>query len=143
MRISDWSADVCSSDLPYPEAKKLARFFLIQKRIGQLGEGNKAWLRLVTKEGKIHGRYNTNGAVTGRATHYDPNKAQVPSVGVEFGRACRALFPVLPGFSQLGADPAGLEIRCHSSFIAAFDGGAYIHLVLEGEAHWANATDRR
>src|SRR3546814_10270088 len=83
MRISDWSADVCSSDLPYPEAKKLARFFLIQKRIGQLGEGNKAWLRLVTKEGKIHGRYNTNGAVTGRATHYDPNKAQVPSVGVE------------------------------------------------------------
>src|SRR3546814_14445080 len=109
MRISDWSADVCSSDLPYPEAKKLARFFLIQKRIGQLGEGNKAWLRLVTKEGKIHGRYNTNGAVTGRATHYDPNKAQVPSVGVEFGRECRALFTVLPGFSQLGADQAGLE----------------------------------
>src|SRR3546814_15107183 len=33
------------SKLPYPEAKKLARFFLIQKRIGQLGEGNKAWLR--------------------------------------------------------------------------------------------------
>src|SRR3546814_2464560 len=32
------------SKLPYPEAKKLARFFLIQKRIGQLGEGNKAWL---------------------------------------------------------------------------------------------------
>src|SRR3546814_17269352 len=125
MRISDWSSDVCSSDL------KLARFFLIQKRIGQLGEGNKAWLRLVTKEGKIHGRYNTNGAVTGRATHYDPNKAQVPSVGVEFGRECRALFTVLSGFSQLGADQAGLELSCLGSFIAAFDGGASITVVLE------------
>src|SRR3546814_4718985 len=55
-----------------------------------------------------------------------PNKAQVPSVGVEFGRECRALFTVLPGFSQLGADQAGLELRCLGSFIAAFDGGAYI-----------------
>src|SRR3546814_17792439 len=109
MRISDWSSDVCSSDL------KLARFFLIQKRIGQLGEGNKAWLRLVTKEGKINGRYNTNGAVTGRATHHDPNKAQVPSVGVAFGRACRALFTVLPGLRQIGADigrATGREREC-------------------------------
>src|SRR3546814_14440468 len=66
---------------------------------------------------------------------YDPNKAQVPSVGVEFGRECRALFTVLPGFSQLGADQAGLELRCLGSFIAAFDGGAYIKVVLEGDVH--------
>src|SRR3546814_2988944 len=99
------------SKLPYPEAKKLARFFLIQKRIGQLGEGNKAWLRLVTKEGKIHGRYNTNGAVTGRATHYDTKKAQVPSGGVEFGRGGRALFTVLPGFSQLRSEEHTSELQ--------------------------------
>src|SRR3546814_7532331 len=68
-----------------------------------------------------------------------PNKAQVPSVGVEFGRECRALFTVLPGFSQLGAAQAGLELRCLGSFIAAFDGGAYIKVVLEGDAHWENA----
>src|SRR3546814_15826819 len=46
---------------------------------------------------------------------------------------------VLPGFSQLGADQAGLELRCLGSFIAAFDGGAYIKVVLEGDVHWENA----
>src|SRR3546814_3530205 len=65
--------------------------------------------------------------------------AQVLSVGVEFGRECRALFTVLPGFSQLGADQAGLELRCLGSFIAAFAGGAYIKVVLEGDVHWENA----
>lgn len=125
--------------LPYPEAKALARYFLIQKRIGQLGEGNKSWLKLVTSEGKIHGRYNTNGAATGRATHFDPNVSQVPSVGAEFGWDCRALFYVLAGWKQIGADQAGLELRCLGSFIAAFDGGAYIDVVLNGDVHWENA----
>jgi hypothetical protein len=125
--------------LPYPEAKALARYFLIQKRIGQLGEGNQAWLRVVTKEGKIHGRYNTNGAATGRATHFNPNISQVPSVGAEYGRDCRALFHVPTGWRQIGADQAGLELRCLGSFIAAFDGGAYIEVVLHGDVHWENA----
>jgi DNA polymerase I-like protein with 3'-5' exonuclease and polymerase domains len=125
--------------LPYPEAKALARYFLIQKRIGQLGEGNQAWLRVVSKEGKIHGRYNTNGASTGRATHYNPNISQVPSVGAEYGRDCRALFTVPRGWRQIGADQAGLELRCLGSFIAAFDGGKYIEVVLNGDIHWENA----
>jgi DNA polymerase I len=125
--------------LPYPEAKALARYFLIQKRIGQLGEGAQAWLRVVTKEGKIHGRYNTNGAATGRATHFSPNISQVPSVGAEFGRDCRALFHVPVGWKQIGADQAGLELRCLGSFMAAFDGGAYIQVVLHGDIHWENA----
>jgi DNA polymerase I-like protein with 3'-5' exonuclease and polymerase domains len=125
--------------LPFPEAKQLARFFLIQKRIGQLGEGNQAWLRCVSKEGLIHGRYNTNGTVTGRAAHFNPNIGQVPAVGKEYGRDCRALFTVKRGFRQLGADQAGLELRCLGSFLAAFDGGAYIKIVLEGDIHWENA----
>lgn len=125
--------------LPYPEAKALARYFLIQKRIGQLGEGNQAWLKLVSKEGLIHGRYNTNGTVTGRMSHYNPNIAQVPSVGATFGRDCRALFTVPTGWVQIGADQAGLELRCLGSFLAAFDGGAYIDVVLNGDIHWENA----
>lgn len=124
--------------LPYPEAKALARFFMIQKRIGQLGEGKKAWLKLV-KNGKIHGRYNTNGTVSGRASHLDPNVGQVPATGVEFGRDCRELFTVMPGFKQVGADQSGLELRCLGSFMAAFDGGAYIKTVLYGDVHWENA----
>ena len=125
--------------LPFPEAKLLAEYFLIQKRVGQLGEGAQAWLKQVTKKGRIHARYNTNGAVTGRATHSNPNIAQVPSVGAQFGRDCRALFHVPRGWRQLGADQSGLELRCLGSFISAFDGGAYIKIVLHGDIHWENA----
>ncbi|TFU06146.1 DNA polymerase [Polymorphobacter arshaanensis] len=124
--------------LPYPEAQQLARFFMLQKRIGQLGEGAQAWLKVV-REGKIHASYTTNGAVTGRATHSYPNIAQVPSLSAEFGRDCRALFNVPRGWKQLGVDQAGLELRCLASFMVAFDGGAYIDIVLNGDIHWENA----
>lgn len=124
--------------LPYPEAKQLARYFTIQKRIGQLAEGAQAWLR-VQKNGFIHGRYTTNGAVSGRATHSTPNVGQVPAVGADFGKECRELFTVLPGFVQLGADQAGLELRCFASFLAVYDGGKYMEVVLNGDVHWENA----
>jgi DNA polymerase-1 len=126
------------STLPYPEAKLLAEYFTVQKRIGQLADGPQAWLTKVRK-GKIHARYNSNGAVTGRATHSSPNIAQVPSLGKVFGRECRELFHVPEGFIQLGADQAGLELRCLASFLAAFDGGAYMEIVLKGDVHWENA----
>lgn len=125
--------------LPYPEAKLLAEYFLIQKRIGQLGEGAQAWLKQVSKKGRIHARYNSNGALTGRATHSNPNIAQVPSVGAEYGWDCRVLFHVPAGWTQLGADQSGLELRCLGSFMAAFDGGKYIEVVLHGDIHWENA----
>lgn len=125
--------------LPYPEAKVLAEYFLIQKRLGQIGEGNQAWLKQVSKKGRIHARYNSNGALTGRATHSSPNIAQVPSLGAEYGRDCRVLFHVPAGWTQLGADQSGLELRCLGSFMAAFDGGKYIQVVLHGDIHWENA----
>ena len=127
------------SNLPYPEAKSLARYFMLQKRIGQIAEGPQAWLKLTTREGKIHGRYSTNGTVTGRAAHFNPNVGQVPSVGAEFGRECRACFTVPKGWRQLGADQSGLELRCLGSYLSGFDGGAYIETVLFGDIHWENA----
>ena len=49
-----------------PEKQKaieLIRDYLtIQKRIGQAAEGDKAWLRYVAEDGKIHGSVNPNGA---------------------------------------------------------------------------------
>ena len=92
------------SQLPYPEAQKLARSFLIAKRVGQLAEGNNAWLKLVDGDGRLRHTINPNGAVSSRATHHGPNLAQVPSVGVEFGAECRELFTVPPGFELCGSD---------------------------------------
>ena len=125
--------------LPYPEAQKLARFFLLEKRIGQLAEGNQAWLKVV-KNGKIHARYTPNGTVTGRSTHSHPNISQVPRVSSEFGRDCRALFHAPAGWIQLGADQQGLELRCLASDLAglAGDGGHYAQVVTEGDVHTTN-----
>lgn len=125
------------SKLPYPEAKVLAQHFLIEKRIGQLAEGKQAWLRLVRK-GRIHGSVNTNGAVTGRCTHSNPNVAQVPSVGAPYGEECRELFTVRPGYKLVGVDLSGLELRCLAHFMARYDDGAYGRILLEGDIHWAN-----
>lgn len=125
------------SKLPYPEAKVLAEHFLVEKRIGQLAEGDQAWLRLV-RRGRIHGGVNTNGAVTGRCTHSNPNVAQVPSVGAPYGAECRSLFCVLAGRKLVGADLSGLELRCLAHFMARYDDGEYGRILLTGDVHWAN-----
>ena len=123
--------------LPYPEAKLLAEYFLVEKRIGQLAEGDQAWLRLA-KNGRIHGSVNTNGAVTGRCTHSNPNVGQVPSVGVPYGAECRALFGPRKGWKLVGIDLSGLELRCLAHFMAKYDGGAYGRVLLEGDIHTVN-----
>lgn len=125
------------SKLEYPEAKLLAEYFLVEKRIGQLAEGDQAWLKLV-RNGRIHGSVNTNGAVTGRCTHSNPNVAQVPSVGAPYGAECRSLFMASTGRVLIGADLAGLELRCLAHYMARYDDGAYGKVLLEGDIHWAN-----
>lgn len=118
-------------------AKLLAERFLIEKRIGQLAEGDQAWLKL-ERNGRIHGSVNTIGAVTGRCTHSHPNVAQVPGVRAEYGEECRALFCVDDGYMQVGADASGLELRCLAHYMARYDGGAYGKIILEGDIHTEN-----
>lgn len=123
--------------LDYPEAKLIADYYLVQKRLGQLAEGKAAWLKL-ERNGRIHGTVITNGAVTGRCTHNSPNVAQVPSVGVPYGEQCRALFHAPKGYVLMGCDASGLELRCLGHYMARYDGGAYIDVILNGDIHWAN-----
>jgi len=129
--------EVILKALPYPEAQKLSEYFLVEKRIGQIAEGAQAWLKL-ERNGKIHGSINTNGAVTGRATHNSPNLAQVPGVRSPYGEQCRSFFTVLPGFKQVGADLSGLELRCLAHFMARWDGGEYGDELLNGDIHTKN-----
>jgi hypothetical protein len=123
--------------LPYEEAQILADYFLLEKRVGQIAEGDQAWLKL-ERNGHIHGSINTNGAVTGRCTHAAPNISQVPSVRALHGRECRALFHVRKGFKQVGADLSGIELRCLAHFMSRWDGGAYGKIILEGDIHTEN-----
>lgn len=126
------------SGLPYPQAKTLAEYFLIEKRVGQVAEGDQAWLKLV-KNGRIHGAVNPCGTPTGRCTHSHPNLTQVPKVGKPYGKECRGLFMASTAMVFVGADLSGIELRLLAHFMAAFDGGAYAKVILEGDVHWVNA----
>lgn len=119
--------------LTYPEAKLLAEYFTVVKRIGQVATGKEAWLKKVEKDGRIRGSVITNGAVTGRMTHAYPNMAQVPASRSPYGHECRALFIAGPGRILVGADADALELRCLAHFMARFDDGDYVRVVLEGK----------
>lgn len=130
--------DQILGELDYPEAKLLCDYLLIVKRLGQLSEGEEAWMKLV-RNGRIHGRINTNGAVTGRATHSKPNMSQVPASRSVYGKECRSLFVPSEGKVMVGADASGLELRCLAHFLARYDDGAYGAVVIDGDVHWENA----
>lgn len=129
--------DEVIAKLPYPEAKLIAEYLMVQKRIGQAAEGDKAWLKAV-RNGRIYGSMNTNGAVTGRAIHFDPNLGQVPANDKPYGHECRALFKVRPGYKLVGADCSGLELRMLAHFMSRWDGGKYGEVLLTGDIHTMN-----
>lgn len=131
--------------LSYPSAKVLCEYFVVQKRIGQVAEGKEAWLKHEIN-GRVHGKVATNGAVTGRMTHSKPNMAQVPGIydkktgeKLPYGYECRECWTVGKGKKLVGCDADALELRDLAGYMAAYDGGAYIKTVLEGNK--ANGTD--
>ena len=121
------------ASLDYPEAKALAEYMMLQKRIAQID----SWLEAVGKDGRVHGRVITNGAVTGRMTHMSPNMAQVPNSGSPYGHECRDLWTVEKGYKLVGIDASGLELRMLAHYI---NDDAYTHEVIEGDIHTKNQT---
>ena len=126
--------DEILKELEWPEAKVLSRYFMIQKRIAQIAEGNNAWLKL-ERNNRVYGSINTNGAITGRATHSNPNLAQVPAVILEYGPECRSLFCASEGNVLVGADMSQIELRVLGHYMAAYDGGEYADDVINGDIH--------
>src|SRR5262249_6288875 len=78
----------------YPEFTGLAEHFILGRRLGQLANGDKAWISSVRPDGCIHGGLIHIGTPHSRAKHLDPNVAQVPNAkkGSHLGTECRALF---------------------------------------------------
>jgi DNA polymerase I-like protein with 3'-5' exonuclease and polymerase domains len=125
----------------FPEAKLLKEYLMVDKRIGQLSTGKQALIGRVAADGRIHGRVNTNQAVTGRMTHAFPNLAQVPGVGTPYGREFRSLFRASAGRVLVGCDAEGLELRCLAHFMAKHDGGSYGDTVVNGDKKANPPTD--
>jgi len=114
-----------------PEAKAVARYMMLQKRVAQID----SWLKAVKDDGRVHGRVITNGAVTGRMTHLSPNMAQVPAVSAPFGTECRSCWTVDEGNSLVGIDASGLELRMLAHYM---DDEDYTNEILNGDIHTAN-----
>lgn len=148
-QVDEEVLDQVLEDLDIPQAKLLAEYMIVQKRLGQIAEGQKSWLKY-EKNGRVHGAMITNGAVTGRCTHHSPNMAQVPSVKVNkkkevlwgaeggYGADCRACWVADDGMVLVGIDASGLELRCLGHFMGFYDGGAYAKIVVEGDIHTTN-----
>lgn len=124
----------------------ISEYLMLQKRIGQIAEGQNGWLRMIAADGRIHGSVNPNGAVTGRATHSFPNVAQVPSIRAAYGEPCRASFGAEHNqrdgkpepWIQVGVDASGLELRCLGHFMYRYDEGEYVNTILNGDIHTKN-----
>ena len=123
--------------LEIPEADLLVRYLTLSKRIGQLAEGKEAWLK-VEDNGKIHGRINSNGAITGRCTHSRPNLSATPASTAIWGKDCRSLFTASSGKMLVGVDASGLELRCLAHYLSRWDNGEYSKLIVESDIHEVN-----
>jgi DNA polymerase I-like protein with 3'-5' exonuclease and polymerase domains len=65
-----------------PICDELAELFYYNKRLGQLVDGKNGWIGKAQErgDGRIHASFNVGGTVTNRASHANPNIAQVPRV---------------------------------------------------------------
>jgi DNA polymerase I-like protein with 3'-5' exonuclease and polymerase domains len=115
-----------------PEATLIAQYLMLQKRIAQV----QSWIEAVNPDtGRVHGYVNSNGAVTGRMTHSSPNLAQVPAGYSPYGKECRSCWIVPKGFSLVGCDASGLELRMLAHYMNDSD---YTNLLLNADVHTAN-----
>jgi len=110
-----------------PEAQMIAEYLMLQKRVAQI----ESWLEAVGKDGRVHGKVITNGAVTGRMTHSSPNMAQIPNAGSIYGKECRECWTVEGGNVLVGCDASGLELRMLAHYMK--DDG-YVKTVTEGSS---------
>ena len=119
------------SNLDYPEAKTLCKYFDLIKLMSQVSD----WVgrAKISRDKRIHAYINTLGAVTGRMSSKEPNIQQVHS-----DPRARALFVPKDGWVLVGSDLKGLELRMLAHYLYPFDNGAYAKEVCEGDIHTHN-----
>ena len=122
--------------LDYPEAQSWLDTLCCKSVSDSCLRALRGWLKKVDDDGRIRHTIVPSGTVSGRASHRNPNLAQVPKVGLEFGKECRELFTVPDGWCLLGSDLSGLELRCLAHYLN--DGGTYAEQILEGDIHTYN-----
>lgn len=119
------------SEIDLPEAKLCLEYLTIQKMVGMLNQ----WLDKLESDGRVRGKVNSNGAVTGRMTQNSPNMAQVPSVTPVYGKQARTCWTVDKGNKLVGCDLSGIELRCLAHYMQDDE---WTKELLEGDIHTKN-----
>jgi DNA polymerase I len=118
--------------LEYPEAKQIARYMKLGKKLGMVADGQNAWIKLAVLspngEARMHGQINTLGARTHRMSHFKPNMAQVDS-----DERLRQLFMADQNEKLVGVDAEGLELRMLAHYLGPYDAGVYSEVVHSGD----------
>lgn len=144
--------------MPKALRKLVLNSFVVSKTLGMLARGANSWLKLVRDDGRMHGRIDSAGAISGRGLHSKPNVSQTPAVqmekdpetGVEtplhglegkFGWECRELFCADEGWEQTGVDASSLELICLGHYLSKFDNGEFSERVSDPtrDAHQEHA----
>jgi DNA polymerase-1 len=114
--------------LPYAEVKALLRYLRVAKQLGQISDGDNAWLKLVKSDGRVYGAVNTIGCATGRMSHFAPNMGQVDKKDLRM----REVWEPRPGWVLKGIDADAIEGRMQGHYLSRYDGGEFIDRVLHG-----------
>ena len=129
-RMTETGRPVVNEDtlaaIDLPEAKLILEYLTLQKRSGMVD----SWLAAADDNGRVHGRVNTCGAITGRMTHSSPNLAQIPR-----GSDYRSVWTVPAGYMLVGCDAAQLELRLLAHYMKDDE---YIDQILNGDIHSYN-----
>lgn len=118
--------------LKFPEAELMLKSKKLEKLLGQLEDGITRSSN--SRDGRIHGSVNAQGAVTGRCTHSQPNVSQVDK-----DPRIRALWGPAAGDILFGVDLKGLELRMLSHSLSKWDKGKYGKILLSEDIHTYNS----
>lgn len=112
----------------FPEVKDLLLWKTANKIRKMIYSGDTSVYNLLDKYGVIHGQLKTEGTVSGRCTHSNPNLSTMPSVrsddngpikGIKgkYAYEVRSLFISRPGYNQVGFDAKALEVCCLAHYV--------------------------
>lgn len=134
----DTIPDTMPDGTPMPECiKDLKKWKILETR----WKTAKDWLDRMDGDGRVHGQVIVPGTVTHRASHQNPNMANIPSITSErglsglFAYECREAWTVPRGFKLVGTDAAGIQLRVLAHYM---NDPEYTKTLLEGDIHTFN-----
>ena len=130
--------DTLPDGTPMPQCiKDLKKWKILETR----WKTAKDWLDRMDGDGRVHGQVIIPGTVTHRASHQNPNMANIPSITTErglsglFAYECREAWTVPRGFKLVGTDAAGIQLRVLAHYM---NDPTYTKTLLEGDIHTFN-----